>query len=176
MEEIAKHRIKKNDDSINFNFLNAFVQPFEHFNCQQKKSIMKSILILLFVIVFFILLSSCKKSASIVPGSIVGKWNIQKDSIYTGVGNNNQKVIYSGQPDDYFNFTSDGNLYTRENSILDTLSYTINSDSVIIQDFGYGGGIGKGQFQSSATHSLIISSGYLLTPGGIFGRTVYLKR
>lgn len=135
---------------------------------------MKSLSNSLFVIIiFFILLPSCKK---IGPESVIGKWNIQKDSTYAGVGIGNHQVIYSGQPDDYFNFTSDGHIYSMENSILDTLSYTISSDSVMIPDFGYGGGIGKGKIQSSSTHSLIISSGYFLTPGGIFGRTVYLKR
>jgi hypothetical protein len=61
-------------------------------------------------------------------------------------------------------------------SILDTLSYTISSGSVTIPDFGYGGGIGKGVIQSSSTHFLIISSGPIITPGGVFGRTVSLKR
>lgn len=138
---------------------------------------MKSLLNSLFVIVsFFILLPSCKKSSSIESQSLIGKWNIEKDSIYTGVGNNNQKVVYSGKPDDYFNFTSDGHIYTRENSVLDTFSYAINSGSIIIPDFGFGDGIGKGKIKSSSTNSLIISSEYLLTPGGIFGRTVYLNR
>ena len=138
---------------------------------------MKSLLNALFVIfLFFILSPSCKKSSSIEPQSVIGKWKIQKDSTYAGVGYNNQKVIYLGQPDHYFNFTSDGHIYTRENSVLDTFSYTINSGSIIIPDFGYGDGTGKGKIQSSSTNSLIISSGYLLTPGGIFGRTVYLNR
>jgi hypothetical protein len=46
----------------------------------------------------------------------------------------------------------------------------------MISDFDNGGGIGKGKIQSSSTHSLIVSSGNLITPGGIFGRTVSLKR
>jgi len=138
---------------------------------------MKSLLNALCVIfLFFILSPSCKKSSSIEPQSVIGKWNTQKDSTYAGVGYNNQKVIYSGKPDDYFNFTSDGHMCTRENSVLDTFSYTINSGSIIIPDFGYGDGISKGKIKSSSTNSLIISSGYLLTPGGIFGRTVYLNR
>lgn len=139
-----------------------------------KKSIMKSSLNSLSqFIVFFIFLSSCKK---IGPESIIGKWNIQKDLTYVEVGSNNHSVTYSGQPDDYFNFTSDGHLYSSENSILDTLSYTVSSGSVMIPDFGYGGGVGKRKIQSSSTHSLIISSGNLITPGGVFGRTVSLKR
>ncbi len=46
----------------------------------------------------------------------------------------------------------------------------------MISDFGYGGGVGTGKIKSSSTHSLIISSGNLITPGGVFGRTVSLKR
>lgn len=138
---------------------------------------MKSLLNPLFlIVVFLIFLSSCKKSSSLTLESIIGNWNIQRDSTYAGIGSGNHQVIYSGLPGDYFNFTSDGHIYYMENLIPDTLSYTVSSGSVIIPDFGYGGGIGKGKIQSSSTHSLIIGSGYLLTPGGIFGRTVYLKR
>ena len=153
------------------------MQRFEHSNCPMKKSMMKSLLNSFFtIVVFIIFLPSCKKSASITPESIIGKWNIQLDSTYAGIGSNNHKVIYSGQPDGYFNFTSDGHIYSRENSILDTLSYTASSGSILIPDFGYGGAVGQGQFQSSSPHSLMISSAYMVTPGGIFGRTVYLKR
>jgi len=137
------------------------------------KSLLNSLLAL---VAFFIFLPSCRKNSFIAPESIIGKWNIQDDSTYSGVGSGNHKVIYSGQLDDYFNFTSDGHVYIMENSILDTLSYTISSGSVTIPDFGYGGGIGKGVIQSSSTHFLIISSGPIITPGGVFGRTVSLKR
>lgn len=137
---------------------------------------MKSLLnCLLFIFLFFILLPSCKKESSIIRESISGKWNIKKDSTYAGIGYNNHEVIYDGQPDDYFNFTSDGHIYTRENSVFDTLNYTINSDSIVIPDFGYSTGIGKAQFQASA-HSLTIATRYFFTPGGIFGRTIYLER
>ena len=152
----------------------VFVQRLKYLNCQMKKSIMKSLLNSLFVIVvFFIFLSSCKK---IVRESLVGKWNIQRDSTYVAVGSNNHKVIYSGQTDDYFNFTSDGHIYSRENSILDTLSYTVSSGSVMIPNFDDRGGVGIGKIQSASTHSLSISSRYLITPGGVFGRSVSLKR
>lgn len=129
-------------------------------------------------VVFFIFLSSCKKISPITFKSISGKWNIQKDTTYPGVGIMNHQVVYSGQRGDYFNFTSDGHIYIRENSILDTLTYTISSDSITIPAFGdgAGNGVGKGQFQSPSTRSLIIRSEYMLTPGGILGRTVVLKR
>ncbi|MEO6837965.1 MAG: hypothetical protein ABI185_06230 [Ginsengibacter sp.] len=134
---------------------------------------MKSLLNSLFLFVVVIFLSSCKK---IGPESIIGKWNIQEDLTYVGVGSNNHSVSYAGQPDDYFNFTSDGHIYSRENSILDTLSYRVSSGSVMIPNFDDAGGVGKGEIKSSSTHSLSISSGTIITPGGAFGRTVSLKR
>lgn len=137
---------------------------------------MKSLLnSLIAIAVLLIFISSCKKSASNAPESIIGKWNIQKDSTYTGVGLGNHQVTYNGQTGDHFNFSSNGHIYSMENSILDTLSYSINSDSVMIPYF-VGDAVGKGLIAYPSIHTLIISSGYFLTPGGVFGRTVYLYR
>lgn len=134
---------------------------------------MKSVLHSLFIIAGFLILgSSCKKDN--MPASILGKWNIKIDSSYAGVGAGNHEVSYVGQPGDYFNFSSDGHIYVRENSILDTFTYTADSSSILVQNFGYGEG--KSFFQSPTTKNLIISSGYFYTPGGTFGRTVYLTR
>ena len=110
-----------------------------------------------------------------IPVSIIGKWNIHSDSTYSGVGFTNHLVIYSGQPGDYFNFNNRGYVYTKENSILDTLRYSMSSDSIMIPDFR-SGGTGEGLIPSFATHALVIRSGFFLTPGGIFGRHVYLTR
>lgn len=136
---------------------------------------MKSLLNSLLALVAFLIFNlSCQKNNN-TPTSILGKWNIQIDSTYTGVGAGNHQVTYYGQLGDYFNFSSDGHIYSSENSIRDTLSYSVSSDSIMIPYFG-GGGIGKGLITSASTHSLIISSGYFFTPGGTFGRTVYLTR
>ena len=116
---------------------------------------------------------SCKKKNEL-PASILGKWNIEVDSSYVGVGISNHEVVYNGQPADYFNFTSDGHIYVVENAILDTLMYTVTADSIYVQNFGSGGG--KGRLQFPSVKNLTISSGYSFTPGGAFGRTVYLKR
>ncbi|HUZ58608.1 MAG TPA: hypothetical protein VMU83_07490 [Hanamia sp.] len=137
------------------------------------KSLLNSFIVIAVLLIF---VPSCKKNATNTPESIIGKWNIQKDSTSTGVGSGNHLVIYNGKSGDYFNFSTDGHLYTSENSILDTLNYTISSDSIMIPDFGYVGGVGKGLIPFLSTHSLIITSGYFLTPGGAFGRTVYLYR
>lgn len=152
------------------------MQRFKYIICQTEKSTMKSLPnSFLIIVLLFIFIPSCKKNVAI-PGSIIGKWNIQSDSTYAGAGFVNHLVIYYGQPTDYFNFSTDGHIYTMENSILDTLRFTISSDSVMIPNFGYGSEVGKCQIPSSSIHSIIISSGHVITPGGVFGRTVYLIR
>jgi len=128
---------------------------------------------------FLLLMFSCKKNVStneqLTPTSISGKWNIQKDSVYVGVGLGNHEVTYIGKAGDYFNFSNDGHIYAQENFSLDTLSYMLNTDSVIVSNFS-GFNKGRGQVKLLSTHSLVISSGYFYTPGGTFGRTVYLER
>ena len=135
---------------------------------------MKSIQHLFFIALALLIFdSSCKKSNHI-PTSILGKWNIKMDSLYVGVGPNNHEVSYIGQSRDYFDFSSDGHLYVMENSISDTLKYTLTQGVVLVQSFG--SGEGKGEFPSPSAKDLIITSAYLYTPGRIFGRTVYLTR
>jgi hypothetical protein len=135
---------------------------------------MKPFLILLFMAIgLFMLALSCTKNND-VPKSIVGKWNIKIDSFYVGAGLSNHGVTYVGQSNDYFNFSSDGHVYIKENSVLDTLTYTLSSNSILVKNFGSGDG--KGEFQSLSTENMIIRSAYFYTPGGIFGRTVSLTR
>ena len=118
---------------------------------------------------------SCKKNND-KPTSILGKWNIQIDSSFVGAFASNHEVIYSGKPGDYFNFNSDGHIYTKEDSILDTLTYTLSSDSILIKNFS-SGYEGKCLFKSPSTHNIVISSGYFIFyGGGTFGRTIYLYR
>lgn len=144
------------------------------FSLSTKKVIMKSLLNLLFIITGSLIFGlSCTKNND-VPASILGKWNIEIDSSYVGVGAGNHKVSYAGRSGDYFNFSPDGHIYIMENSILDTLIYTSVSDSIFVQNFG--SGEGKCQFQSPSTKNLVITSEYSYTPGGTFGRTVYLTR
>jgi hypothetical protein len=124
-----------------------------------------------------IVVSSCKKTSTNVwnqTSSIVGIWHIQVDSMFVGAGYNNRELSYVGKSDDHFTFSSDGHVYISENSILDTLAYVLSSDSLFVQNFGPGEG--KCRLPASPTETLRISSGYIFTPGGTFGRTVYLAR
>lgn len=135
---------------------------------------MKPFLNLIFIIAGVLILgSSCKKKNEATT-SIQGKWNIKIDSSYTGGGFYNHEASYVGQSGDYFNFNSDGHVYIMENSILDTLIYTLSSDSIGIQNFG--SGVGKCRVPSPSAHNIVITSGLFITPNGEFGRTVYLTR
>ena len=147
---------------------------FQLFRVSGKKIKMKPFLNLLFIILGVLILGpSCAKKND-APTSILGKWNIKIDSSYTGGGFTNHEASYVGQAGDFFNFNSDGHIYIKENSIFDTLNYTLSSGALIVQNFGYDEG--KCQVSSPTTNSLIISSGYFITPNGEFGRTVYLTR
>lgn len=130
---------------------------------------------LLVIAVLSIFNLSCNKNND-TPTSIYGRWNIQIDSSFVGEGATNHEVIYSGKPGDYFIFNPDGHVYTKENSMLDTFTYTLSSDSILIKNFS-SGYEGKCLFQSPSTHNIVISSGYFsFFGGGIFGRTIYLYR
>lgn len=75
--------------------------------------------------------SSCEKSP-VNETLIVGKWSIVNDSsLLQGVGSNltNIHSNYIGVPTDYFNITSDGNIYVKEGANLDTLAYTFVSSN-----------------------------------------------
>lgn len=123
-------------------------------------------------------LYACKKPAAVNPDSVVGRWNIVSVASSTGVGANNQVVNYAGQPGDYYEFTSNGILYTREGTVLNTLNYTIDADtSIIIKAPGNTNGIPQpGRITTFTAHSLVIYGPYLFTPGGTFGNTTSLSR
>jgi hypothetical protein len=66
-----------------------------------------------------------------------GHWNLVSDSTFEGVAQNNHPVDYMGQAGDYFSFSTDGNVYTKEGEVLDTLTYrVVSATGIIISDFG----------------------------------------
>lgn len=125
--------------------------------------------------------AACKKPDGIANPKIkiLGKWNVVSDSSHVGIGINNTAVNYAGQPGDYFDFRSNGIIYTREGDALDTLNYTLISDTKIaIPQFD---AILNGEVQTSTiknfnSHSLYIAAPRIITPGGVFGRSVKLSR
>ena len=152
------------------------MQRFKNLACHTPNIIMKKFLNWLAAIAGLLIFTlSCKKNKE-TPSSILGKWNIKIDTSFAGELASNHEVIYSGKPGDYFNFNSDGKVYIRENSLLDTLTYTVSSDSILIPNFNFAYE-GKCRFKSASTDTIVISTGYFVFFGaGTFGRTVYLYR
>ena len=124
----------------------------------------------------------CKKnsvSTNDINATILGKWDILNDSAFIGAGINNHQQSYIGQTGDYFDFRTDGFLYTKEGTDLDTLNYSLTSDTtIIIASFGIiANGVPEVSHISNLTaHSATISAPTAITPGGEFGRKVILKR
>ncbi len=145
------------------------------------------------IIVGMLCLYSCKKDDSLIQStdnsknltlnalngtSLTGKWNIVTDSTYTGVGQYNHPVNYVGQAADYFDIKTNGVIYTKETLVLDTLSYTLKSDTaIVVQSFGgIFNGVPSVSHLTVNAHSAIIASPMFLTPGGVFWRKITLSR
>jgi hypothetical protein len=118
---------------------------------------------------------SCNKDSVTANNSItlIKKWNLVSDEEYMGVGSVNHLVTYTGHAGDYFDFRGDSNVYIREGVLLDTLKYSLISDTLMsIASFGLG--LPCRITNLSPDHA-IISSPVILTPGGAFGRKVILN-
>jgi hypothetical protein len=136
-------------------------------------------------------LTACTKTA--VPSNeygtanLTGKWNLVNDSTFEGAGSSNHPVDYTGEAGDYFSFSANGYVYTKEGSVLDTLTFRMVSDtSIIISDFGLiVNGIPDTSTVTGLTannglglkvQTIVIESPFFLTPGGEFWRKVTLSR
>lgn len=142
-------------------------------------------------LVALLYLTACAKSDSSSSqnnqAGLTGKWNLVNDSAFKGVAQYNHLVSYNGEAGDYFNFSTNGYMYTKENTMFDTLSYTIFSDtSIIISSFGL---IANGVPDTSIitglkvnnslignVQTIVIESHLGITPGGEFWRRVTLSR
>jgi hypothetical protein len=128
--------------------------------------------------------TSSNQSESSAPANA---WNLVTDSTFEGVGLGNHAVDYTGVSGDYFSFSTDGYVYTREGTLLDTLTYQMFSDSsVIISHFGIilNGipdtsiitGLTGTLDSGNAADTIVIESPFVITPGGEFWRKVTLSR
>jgi hypothetical protein len=156
------------------------VQRFCLKHNQLPKQYMKYV-ILFGVIAVVFSLASCKKNVSPEEdnASIIGKWNIVTDSSHVGIGANNHLVVYTGKEGDYFNFSSNGKLYIKENIMLDTLQYNLTSDTTMTIDSFLDDSNGTSQtctITNPAPHNTVISTAISYTPGGTFGRKVTLDK
>jgi hypothetical protein len=135
-------------------------------------------------------LTACAKTA--VPSnngmaSLTGRWNLVNDSTYGGAGSSNRLTGYTGVAGDYFNFSNNGNAFTKEGTVLDTLTYRMVSDtSIIISNFGLIlngipdtsniAGLKANNGLAPVVQVIVIESPLFLTPGGEFWRKVTLSR
>jgi len=139
---------------------------------------MKTKYLLIFISASTLCWYACKKDGN-STSSITGKWSVVSDSTFVGVGAGNHPVDYAGQAGDYFDFRTDGNIYTKEGTVLDTLNYKLVSDNtLIIESFGatFNGVPATSTIKTRTANSLVIVSPRVFTPGGATGRTVHLKR
>lgn len=150
---------------------------------------MKHNIIYLYILAALAASASCKKSNSNSEplhshpaiASIAGKWSLVKDSSFSaiGVGNFGTVQEYIGQPDDYWDFRTDAKVYIKEGSKLDTLGYKVVTDSTItINTFGWtmNGAATTSTIQPLTFANAVIHSANLLTPGGVYVRTLFLKK
>ncbi|MDB5023903.1 MAG: hypothetical protein JWP78_1658 [Mucilaginibacter sp.] len=128
-------------------------------------------------------------STTVDPAHLIGKWSLVKDSTSWCIGADT--VIHSnnywGTADDYFDFRSDGKCYIKEKSCYDTMTFKMPTDTSVI--FGKSNGY---QVSNTGVWTPIptppnkinpftdrdakITYTSLAGPGGITGRTVYLKK
>ena len=133
-----------------------------------------------------IIIISCGKTAHIASSELAsdstvlsGKWNIISDSQFVGVGLGNHLVMYYGNPSDYFDFGTGGNLIVEENGAQTILKYTLYPDSkILISTFGLilNGVPDTSTITGLTQNTATITSTFYPTPGGIFGRKVILSR
>ena len=132
------------------------------------------------LVCLLIAFTACKKDGDkISQTTISGKWSVVSDSTFTGVGYSSHAVNYMGQAGDYFDFRADGNVYTKEGPVLDTLSYhLVSGNEIVIASFGIvGNGVPEvSHITAFNSHTLTIQAAVVITPGGQFGRKIYLKR
>jgi hypothetical protein len=142
-----------------------------------------------FLVAFFCLTACTKGDSSSnqnKQASLVGIWILINDSAYTGTGVSNRLVDYTGETGDYFNFSTNGYVYTKENTKLDTLAYSLISDtSIIISNFGLitNGvpdtsiitGLNENNGTGVNVQTIFIESHLGITPGGEFWRKVTLR-
>ncbi len=153
-----------------------------------KENGMKHPSIKLSILAVLLYLTGCTKTARSPNYSksddITGKWNLVSDSTFEGIGAGNHPFDCAGSVRDYFNFSSNGYVYTREGASLETLTYRMVLDTtIIISDFGIivngvqeTSTISGLTANSSSTQTIVIESPFFPTPGGIFWRKVTLRR
>jgi len=86
---------------------------------------MKNFLPLIVVLLVTTGIFSCKKSSVSLANPLMGKWNVERDSLNYGIGPQQQTKTYVGVAGDYFDFRPDNRLYIKEGNQLDTFTYKV---------------------------------------------------
>lgn len=157
---------------------------FSILHCITKRSKMKTIIGIVSVFIFFAL-GSCEISP-VNYSSLTGKWNIINDStsILNDVPNKTDSHSnFIGGLADYYDFTSEGNLYVREGTNFDTLAFTfVSTNRINIIAFSYNGtrfpgGASMGTFVIEGLTGNNVTLGLSeLTPDGKEIRIINLKK
>ena len=142
---------------------------------------MKFVFFFLLAILSIAVCSSCEKSTdpSALSIGISGRWQIITDSSYQGAGASNHLVAYQGKDGDYYDFGSDSLLTVKEGDTTFTYAYQITSDStfsLFTPDDQFHTWPITYSIVDPTTHSLTLINAWMITPGGILGRAVYLHR
>lgn len=117
--------------------------------------------------------------------TLSGQWKLVKDSVsFSGGEVAGTPEVYTGTAADYFEFTNDGKLYIQENGVVDTATYTINTDKSINVNYLVYNGVPVTSYGSNITNfhqvnltgtSVTLTSSVASTQG-IQSRIIYLKR
>jgi len=139
--------------------------------------------------ILFAAILSCRKdnlaTKSTTSKSILGTWSLVSDSSsMTNIGSAGgwgQK--YLGSSSDQFKFTSDGMMYVKEGSTIDTGVYTLRNDTLQVSySYRLQGGLLIGgsaewfKITSVNTHSAVLTNGGIVPGGHLALRIVTLKR
>jgi len=160
------------------------VFPFYILHCITQLSKMKTIFGIVSALIV-IALYSCDEFP-LNDSLLTGKWNIINDStlILNDVSNQiNVHSNYIGNLTDYYDFTSDGNLYVKEGTNLDTIKYTFVSNNRLKLvgyyvngiNFLYGANMGTFVIESLTENNVTLGLSEL-TPQGKETRIINLKK
>ena len=120
-------------------------------------------------------------------GTLTGNWIIAADSTFaTGIGatTTGTGTNYVGQPGDYFKITTDGRVYIKEGTQLDTANYTLTPDKKIVLNYTFYAGVPVTNYGSAAvtfnqlglTAQTLTLTSSVISPGSSLFRTITLRK
>jgi len=123
--------------------------------------------------------AQCGKSSGDGQVSIQKKWTLVSDSTYSSIGIVSHQDGRAGTLTDYWDFRKDGQVYMKEGTSLDTMSYTLNTPATItITDFIWAFGLQSAvcTIKDLTAHGVVIRSKETIPPGWPVIRVLHLRR